>query len=177
MLLSSLIRKTIIFDKTPRGTCIAIGIAPKTKRMKYLFCTPIESGQNAPSYFALPLTALSSISEHSLILSRIRPVLPQNYLQLTLGMPIYSESGKHLGTLINVKFDQSVAIALQTESGWLNFTRVLAIGDAIILRKEQPYPIGQPVQENFVTKRTLKRAVKEQSLIKLTLSLPPFSLS
>ena len=177
MLLSSLIRKSLIFDKTPRGVCIAIGIAPKNKRIKYLFCSPLESGQNTPSYFALPLTALSSISEHSLILSRMRPVLPQNYLQLTLGMPIYSESGKYLGSLIDVKFSQRLATSLQTESGWHNFSRVLAIGDAVILRREQPYPIGQPTQENFVTKHTLKKAVKEQSLIKLTLSLPPFSLS
>ena len=91
-------------------------------------------------------------------------------------MPVYTENGVFLGNLSNVKFDDYTAKSIQINDVWITFSRVIAVGDAVIVSKAQPYPIGQPTKENFVTKQTLKRAVKEQSLIRLTLSLPPFSM-
>ncbi len=177
MLLSMLIDKTLILDKAPRGMSVAVGISPKNKTLKYLFCAS-KNAQQAD--FVLPISAVSQTNENALFLSRMRPILPKSYHKLTLNLPVYTDDGVFLGRILNIKFLDNVASALQTNDGiWYPFSRVIAIADAVLLKKAPPYPIGQPIpkRENFVTKQELKRAVKEERLIKLTLSLPPFSVT
>ncbi|MBE5744676.1 MAG: hypothetical protein E7355_00915 [Clostridiales bacterium] len=94
-------------------------------------------------------------------------------------MPIYNASGDFLGTLKDVEFQNQTAIRLITDSDISHpFTEVGALSDAIILRKAQPYPLGQiiPHKNVLITRKILRGAVEKQSLIKLTLSLPPFSM-
>lgn len=177
MLLTQLLYKTLIFDKTPRGKCFAVGISIKTKSVKYLFCRTEENLKTSSTEFILPIDAVASFSENALFLSRLRPILPKSCIKLTLGLPVYNSDGTFIGHVDNVHLHNYVASAIQLDNGvCCLFSDVTALSDAVILRKPQPYPIGQalPNQEDFVTKQTLRKAVSEQSLIQLTLSLPPF---
>ncbi len=176
MLLSQLTNKSLFLNKTPRGVCRGVGVSAKNKGIKYLFCSTEENTE-----FVLPIAALASLSENALFLSRLRPVLPKTCTKLFLGIPVYSYEGKFLGELIDVEFQNYVATRFFTsQSGWFPAAIVSVISDAILLRKPQPYPLGQPIadeNESVVTKQTLRTAIQKQSLIALTLSLPPFDYS
>ena len=65
---------------------------------------------------------------------------------------------------------------------------IFGCSDAVILRKEQAYPLGQRIPapilplitekyEPVVTRAVLRNATAKRTLVKLTLSLPPFSIS
>ena len=85
----------------------------------------------------------------------------------------------------SVKLD---ATRLLTDRGDVfPITSVFACADAVILRKEPPYPLGQRIpapllpivsdkSEALVTKPILRAAIQKRALVKLTLSLPPFNL-
>ncbi len=178
MLLSQLLHKTLIFDKTPRGTCFAVGISIKNKSVKYLFCRIEENAKIAPTEFVLPIGAVASFSENALFLSRLRPILPKSCIKLALGLPVYNVDGAFIGQVYDVRLHNYLASAILLDNGDCHlFSDIAALSDAVILRKPQPYPIGQPLpnREAFVTKQTLRNAVNEQTLIQLTLSLPPFA--
>jgi hypothetical protein len=64
---------------------------------------------------------------------------------------------------------------------------ITACADAVLMRKEQPFPIGQRIPapmlsrltdktDGLVTKPLLRTAIQKSSLIKLTLSLPPYCI-
>ncbi|MBQ7924398.1 MAG: hypothetical protein IJ329_03735 [Clostridia bacterium] len=179
MFLSQLIGKTLIFDKTPRGVCLGAGVSLKSKMIKYLFCssdTTVSATNNAD--FVLPIGSLASFSEDALFLARLRPVLPKPCGKLYIGLPVYNAEGASFGFLSDVELQNYVAIRLFTDKNIrLPFSSIAALADAVILRKPQPYPLGQPIpddSESLVTKQVLRNAVQNQTLIKLTLSLPPF---
>ncbi len=173
MLLSQLIQKPLLLNKTPRGMLCGVGLSPKNKTIKYLFCSTHEKDD-----FVLPIDALANFSENALFLSRLRPILPKPCCKVYLGLPIYTFDGKFLGKLADVEIQNDVAIRFFTDQNeCFSLSSISVISDAIILKKSQPYPLGQPFQrekEGVITKRTLRNAIKQQSLIRLTLSLPPF---
>ncbi len=173
MFLSQLSNKQIFLDKTPRGFCLGIGISPKSKTVKYLFCTTEENDD-----FVLPIDALFQISDNGLHLSRLRPILPKPCAKLFPRLPIYAFDGKFSGYLMDVECINGIAVQLLTDRGErYPFSAISVVSDAILLRKPQPYPIGQPTtfeHEGIVTRALLRKAIQEQSLIRLTLSLPPF---
>ena len=177
MLLSALIDKTLILNKTPRGVCFAVGFSLKNKSVKYLFCRLDNSLNETSLEFALPIDAIDSRTENAIILSRLRPVLPKSCVRLSLSLPVYNENGNFLGNLINANLQGYILSALHTDTGnQFSFNEVCAVSDAIIIRKPKAYPIGQPIpkKEAFVTKQTLKNALQNKRLIAFTLSLPPF---
>ena len=102
-------------------------------------------------------------------------------------MPIYSLIGEELGKLFDLEFKNFIAIRLFGDRG-LEFpiTSVSACVDAVLMRKEQPYPIGQRIpapmlsliegKNGVVTKPILKKVLQKGKLITFTLSLPPFSI-
>ena len=62
---------------------------------------------------------------------------------------------------------------------------IQACADAVLLRKKQIFPLGQPIpipdksrlgEQKSVSKILLKNAIKKGELIKLTLSLSPFQI-
>ena len=84
-----------------------------------------------------------------------------------------------------MEMDDFIAVKLLTNRGEaFPLTAISAFSDAVILRKRQPYPIGQRIpitscsnlNERIVTKSVLRSAIENRALIRLTLSLPPFSL-
>ena len=177
MRLSQLLGKSLILDKTPRGVCVGVGVSLKNKSLKYLFCRTEQTVKDTETALVLPIDALASISENALYLSRLRPILPKSCIKLSLHLPVYNAEGNFLGRVIDAEFQNYALSALFTDTNArYPVSAIGALADAVILRKPQPYPIGQPLspQGNFVTKQILRKAVNENSLIQLTLSLPPF---
>jgi len=180
MFLSQLISKQIIVNNTPRGITQSVAISLKSKSVKHLYCAS-EAKLDVPSQsdFVLPISAVVSCSENALFLSHLRPIIPKNTTKLFIGMPIYNHTGEFLGELTDAEIQNCRITSIYTKkNGEYPFTSVSAVADVIILKKPQPYPIGQRLPNlDLVTKSLLRKAVEEKRLIQFTLSLPPFSLS
>lgn len=185
MYLSELENKTLLLRAAPRGVCRGVGISLKNFCVKYLLCASSTSPTNID--FCLPLQAVESIDEN-IYLSRLRPAFPKNCARLFLGLPIFSQEGVYLGKLSDVQFDGFTAAKLFSDRKE-NYPihSLIACSDALILRKNAPFPIGQAVpapilsqinskKDGLVTKPLLRAAIEKGALLSLTLSLPPFSL-
>ena len=184
MLLSAFIDKEIFIGKTPRGIIKGVGVSLKSYAIKYLLC----ASPNAPrAIFAVPVNAIEEIGEN-VRLSRLRPVFPKRCACIFLRLPVYSSEGAYLGSLQDLTIKNFVATTLFTDKNVIfPISAVSGCTDAILLKKEQPYPLGQRIPtpflsvvtektEGVVTKPVLRAAIKKNALIKLTLSLPPFSI-
>ena len=185
MFLSHLTDKIIYLHKNPRGAVKGVGISLKTHAVKYLLC---GSSQSAKTHFALPSSAIVSIDE-MVFISRMRPVLPKNCACLFIGLPVYAYDGAYLGKITELVIKNFIATLFYTDTGLeLPVSVIAACSDAVLLKRDQPYPLGQRIptpllssltgkEDGVVTKPVLRCAMKKSSLIKLTLSLPPFSHS
>ncbi|MBE5747296.1 MAG: hypothetical protein E7352_03860 [Clostridiales bacterium] len=145
--------------------------------------------KNAPLQrvdFAVNVTAISAVADQ-VSLTHVRPALPKTQTKLFLNLPVYSHDGAYLGKLFDGEIENFVLLRLTTDLGYtFPSSSITACRDAIFLRKPQPYPLGQRVPSSMlsqlqsekasVTKPLLDRALRQGALIKLTLSLPPFSL-
>lgn len=184
MLLSALIGKELFLGKTYKGVCRGVGISLKTYEIKYLFCASAPSNREEGD-FVLPFSAVASIGE-TVILSKARPAFPKSCAKLFLRRPVYDVDGVFLGELTDADVDGYKVTSVSTSLG-LRFSSLLfsTCADAILLKKELPYPIGQRVPapvlsaltdktEGVVTKSLLRLAIEKGALVKLTLSLPPF---
>ena len=184
MLLSQLVGKEIAVGNTPRGVVKGVGVSLKTHEVKYLLCAG-ESASRA--LFAIPITAIEDLGE-KITLPRLRPAFPKHCACLFLNLPIYSYLGEHLGNLQDLALRNFIATTIYSSKGaTLPITAVSACSDAILLKKEPLYPLGQRIPapilsllsgktDGVVTKPVLRAAIKKNALIKLTLSLPPFSI-
>lgn len=185
MFISNYLGKIILVGKEQRGVCISIGFSLKNQTLKCLLCAP--SPQKKPD-FAVSISAVKSV-EDCIVLSRLRSVLPSGCARLAIGNPIYSYEGDFLGKLTDAEIKDGALFRLFTDRDeTFPATSIFACNDAIILRKNQPYPLGQRIPapvishisdktDGFVTRPLLRAAIAKGALIKLTLSLPPFSLT
>lgn len=184
MFLSELTNKEIFVGKNPRGIVKGVAVSLKTHEVKYLLCANAKTSR---AIFAIPLRAVVSVGE-CVQLSRLRPVLPKHCACIFLHLPVYSFEGEHLGSLQELSLQSFVATTLLTDKK-VSFpvSAVLACSDALLLKKEQPYPLGQRIpapflplltekEDGLVTKPILRTAAQKNSLVKLTLALPPFSI-
>ncbi len=183
MLLSSLVNKEILSGKTVKGVCLGVGISLKNYTVKYLLCA---SAQNASSPdFAVSVSAVERIDD-CVRLTKLRPLHPQNCARIFLGRPIYAFDGVFLGTVADLLVKDFTATDLFSDQNIrYPVSGITACHDAVILKKEQPYPLGQRIpapllhlandKNSLVTKPVLRAAIGKGTLIKLTLSLPPFS--
>lgn len=188
MLLTQLLHKTLCTGDTPRGTTVGVGFSLKTHAVKYLLCSlqrTLTRQPQAPD-FAVNVSAISAVAD-VVSLTRIRPVLPNARNKLFLSLPVYSHDGVFLGNLADGELRDFRLIRLFTDRGdTFSPSSVAVCRDAVFLRREQPYPLGQRIpspllpelqsDKTAVTKPLLRRAAKQGTLIKLTLSLPPFAL-
>ena len=183
MFLSTLTGKTLYLNKIPRGVVKGVGVSLKNHAVKHLLC---GNPHSARTHFALPISAIVSIDEN-VHLSRLRPVLPKNCACLFIGLPVYAYNGGYLGKITELEINNFVATLLHTDTG-LEFpvSAIAACSDAVLLKKEQPYPLGQRIpapfisllsakQDGVITKPVLRAAMQKNSLVKLTLALPPFA--
>ncbi|MBR2647150.1 MAG: hypothetical protein IKD47_06315 [Clostridia bacterium] len=193
MFLSDLTDKNVYAGKTLRGVCRGVGVSLKSRAVKYLLCSSLTHAQTAaptPSNgtdFSIGISAVESV-EPSVVLSRLRPVFPKNCVKIFIGHPVYSVDGVFLGNVADLELHDFVATRLITDRG-VSYPAlaILACSDAILLRKESVFPLGQRVpapllstisdkNDPLVTKVLLRDAIKKGKLIRLTLSLSPFRL-
>lgn len=185
MFLSDLHNRPVVVHDKQRGICQGIGISLKNQAVKYLLCASNTAILNATD-FSVYASAAEEVYPQ-IRLSRLRPVFPKSCAKLFLGLPIYAFDGGFLGTLKDVEMQNFTATRLFTEQTWYPISAIVACSDALILRKEQPFPIGQRIPapslfhfsggSTIVTKALLKEAAKSGKLIALTLSLAPFHCS
>jgi len=194
MQLSQLTEKKVRVGKAVKGTCVGVGISLKSRAVKYLLCssrnltsnTPTEQvGENAD--FAVGINSVERISEDEISLSHLRAVFPNNCAKICIGKPIYSDEGIYLGKVVDMEMKDFFALRLLTDrKNTYSALGLAACSDVIILRKEQPFPLGQRVpaplvfdflkkNERVVTRSVLRSAIQSGNMLKLTLSLPPFS--
>ncbi len=183
MLLTALIGKRLAVEQTPRGFCVGIGINKKSGRIKYLLCANEENGQ---THFAVPYSLLIAVHADVLQLSKIRAVLPTQCVSIYLSLPVYTAQGASLGALQDGEIVHGALEWLYVDGERLPYTRVTAVGDAILLQSPLRFPLGQSIPAPYVevyklststiTKNVLKNAIQSQSLIRLTLSLAPFNV-
>lgn len=187
MFLSDLAGLPVFVNNTTRGVCLGVGISLKTFAVKYLLCSSDTSPApyNGNADFCVNLSSVLAFEKDGIDLSRLRPVFPKNCAKIFLHRPVYSYEGAYLGNVSDLEILNDTAIKIFTEHAAYPLSTVAAFSDAVILRKEQPYPIGQripaPIVSSIfdkntpiVTKPALRTAIEKKALIKLTLSLSPF---
>lgn len=184
MLLSDLIGKPVVVAATARGVCLGVGISLKNYAVKYLLCSSAPNRDKVD--FCVNVSAVEKIGD-ALFLHRLRPVFPKNCAQITKNLPVFSYDGSFLGSLLDLEIQNFTTTRLITSKKVFPITALAACSDAVILRKEQPFPLGQRVpaplvssfsdkKEQLVTKPLLRAAIEKRALVKLTLSLPPFNV-
>ncbi len=186
MFLSDIANKEIYSGKTAKGVCRGVGISLKTHAVKYLFCAD-STQANQRADFCVSVNAVQSVYPH-ILLTQLRPLRPQSCARIFIDCPVYSFEGNYLGKVTDLEIRNFIASYLFTDQEKrYPINGVCACQDALILKKEQPYPLGQRIpapylseltekKETIVTKSVLRSAIKKSKLIALTLSLPPFRL-
>ncbi|MBR2442447.1 MAG: hypothetical protein IKB20_05225 [Clostridia bacterium] len=184
MFLKDITNKPVFANGCLQGVCRGVGISLKTYAVKYLLCasTPTQSATD----FAVGVSAIESV-QNEIRLSRLRVVYPKSCAKIFIGAPVYSFEGGYLGKVADLQIRDFVATSLVTDQGErFSVASLYACSDAVILKKEQPYPLGQRIpapmlslveckKEAVVTKPVLRAAIRQKALINLTLSLPPFN--
>ncbi|MBO5240693.1 MAG: PRC-barrel domain-containing protein [Clostridia bacterium] len=181
MKLSHIIGKSVYAGSKRRGTCQGVGVSLKNGAVKYLLC----SAAGGRTDFCVNVSAIEELDDE-IYLSRLRPSFPKNAAIVSAGLPVYTGEGTFLGNVTDLEMQDFIALRVETDKNErLPFSSVAACTDAILLRKKQPYPIGQRIpapilseifqkNEPLVNRATLREAIKKGALIKLTLSLAPF---
>ncbi len=183
MKLSELSEKSIYTNTTFQGVCRGVGLSLKSQAVRYLLCAsaPTQTGTD----FSVGVNAVTEIRDR-ILLSRLRPASPKGCAKIAIGLPVYSFEGGFLGTVADLDLYDFTATTLYTNRGEsFPVTAIFACSDAVILRKEQPYPLGQRIpapmlslvtdkNDGVITKQILRAALEKKSLVRLTLALPPF---
>ena len=183
MKLSDFQEKNIYTNKTFQGVCRGVGLSLKSHAVRYLLCA--SSPTQTTTDFSVGVNAVTEVNDR-ILLSRLRPASPKGCAKIAIGLPVYSFEGGFLGVVADLDLHDFTATTLYTDRGEsFPITSIFACSDAVILRKEQPYPIGQRIpapllslvtdkNDGVITKQILRTAIEKKSLVKLTLSLPPF---
>ena len=184
MFLSQLVNKEIWVGETARGVCQGIGISLKTQGVKYLLCS---SSPTSRAQFAVPVSSVKYVGER-IILSRLRPVFPKSCACLFLHLPVYAYDGTFMGEVLDVEIEEFIALTMFTGGNEdYPVSAISACADAVLLKKELPFPLGQRIPapvlshltgktDGLVTRPLLRAAIQKNALVALTLSLPPFDL-
>ncbi len=187
MLLSDLVQKPVYVGKTFRGVCLGVAVSLKTHAVKYLLCSSNANPNASHVDFAVATSSVLEIGD-TILLSKLRSAVPRACAKFFLHRPIFSDEGAYLGTVADLTLRDFIATQLFTDRGEiLPVNAISACSDAVILKKEQPYPLGQRIpvpvlglftdkSDAVVTKPVLRSAIAKGRLLKLTLALPPFSL-
>jgi len=180
MLLSKLVGKRVYTNDKCKGVCVGVGVSLKTYEVKYLLCSEnVNATPFSPADYAVNFRQIARIDEQ-IVLSSLRPVLAKGCAKIYLARPVYASDGSFVGNVTELEIKKGVAIRLRTNGRSFPLSAVNACTDAVLLKKDTPYPIGQPIASTavtnsvVVTKSVLREAIAKSSLIRLTLSLSPF---
>ncbi len=184
MLLKDLTTREIVVGKTVKGYCCGVGISLKSHTVKYLLCS---SAPAAAPDFSVSASSVLAVGEQ-IILSSLRPLLPKSCAKLLIGNPVYSFEGVYLGKITDLVMEGFSATYLSTDLGAVYpVTAITASHDAILLKREQLFPLGQRIpapmlshftekKDGLITKPVLRSAIEQGKLVRLTLALPPFAM-
>ncbi len=182
MKLTDLINKEIVVGKSVKGYCRGVAISLKSYAVKYLLCA---SAPYSEADFALSVGSVKEIGEQ-IVLSSLRPLLPKNSAKIFIHRPVYSADGVYLGKITDLTLRDFTATHLFTDQKErYPVSAVVASQDALLLKREQPFPLGHRIpapvlslftdkKDGLVTKPVLRTAIGQGALLKLTLALPPF---
>ena len=185
MFLKNLIGLPVFVGAKQRGILQGVFLSNKSKSVKYLLCLIQQNGRQNP--LTVSVSALERLDD-AVVLKQARSTLPKNASLFQLDKPVYTENGEYLGLTRDLELEKLTAIALHTEQSVLPTTSILALGDAVLVKKHEPFPLGQRIPASalvsfsisdsspLVTKAILKNAIREKRLIAFTLSLPPFNV-
>ena len=172
MKLSALYGKSIYTDKNLQGVCRGVAISLKSYAVRYLLCASTPTQHNTD--FSVSFGAVAEIGE-IIRLSHLRTANPRGYAKIMVGLPIYAFDGGFLGTVADLDICGFNATTLYTNRGErFPITSISACSDAVILRKGQPYPIGQRIpapllslvtdkSDGVVTKPILRAAIQKSA--------------
>ena len=185
MLLSELVGKNVYSGKRLCGVCRGIGLSLRSRAVKYLFCSD-DSYKRSYSDFFVSIKNVLSVSD-GIRLKRLRAAAPSSAVRFFTGKPIYSEDGVYLGIVSNLVIENFYASKLITDAGQsYSAAAIAALNDAVILKKQPNFPLGGCLLEEVamgdnvlsqglpVGKATLRSAIENGKLIRLTTSLAPF---
>ncbi len=182
MQLKELTNKEIVVGKTRKGYCRGVALSLKSYAVKYLLCSTTLGGE---ADFALSVNSIKEIGEQ-ILLTSARPLLPKNSAKVFIGRPVYSAEGVYLGKIIDLSLRDFTATYLFTDQEDVYpVNAVVASQDALLLKKEQPFPLGSRIpapllflytdkKDGLVTKPVLRTAMGQGTLVRLTLALSPF---
>ncbi len=180
MFLSAITDKEIVSGATKKGICRGVGVSLKSHAVKYLLCA-----SDGDTDFSVSASAVERVDEQ-ITLSSLRPLFPKRCARIFIGRPVYSFDGAYLGKVVDLEIREFIATNLFTDQNErYPINAVFACRDAVIIKKEQPYPLGQRVptpilplftekKDAVVSKQILRTAIEKGKLISLTLSLAPF---
>ncbi len=183
MFLKEVNGKEIVVGKTVKGYCRGVAISLKSHTVKYLLCA---SGAGEAD-FTISASAVKGVGE-KITLSSLRTVCPRGCAKIIIGRPAYSFEGVYLGKITDLAMQDFTATYLFTDQDEIYpVSAITASQDALLLKREQPFPIGQRIpapmlphftekKDGLVTKPVLKSALAQGKLIRLTLSLAPFQI-
>ncbi len=178
MFLSHLTNKELLSGNTPKGICRGVGVSLKSHAVKYLLCA---SASTSDHDFSVSTNAVEEVGDR-IRLSKIRPLYPRNCARIFIGRPVYAYDGAYLGVVRDLLIEDMIATHLVTETAVYPITSLLACLDAVILKREQPFPIGQRIpapflslsngkKEGVVTKPLLRAAIEQGKLVRLTFAI------
>ena len=185
MKLSDLTEKNVYTNKTFQGVCRGVGLSLKSHAVRYLLCASIST--QSVTDFSIGVNTVADVGDR-ILLSRLRPCSPKGCARIAIGLPVYAFEGSYLGKVADLDLYDFTATTLYTDRGdSFPITSIFACSDAVILRKEQPFPLGQRIpapllplvtekNDGVVTKQILRAAMEKGALIRLTLALPPFQI-
>ncbi len=184
MYLSHLTNKEIYTGNAPKGVVRGVGVSLKSHAVKYLLCSSL-GGTSVD--FSVSANAVERVDE-GVRLSTLRPLVPKNCARVFIGRPVYAFDGAYLGKIIDLEMQNFTATHLFTDqNAAYPVTSVTASADAVLLKREQLFPLGQRIpapvlfrvsdkKSSVVTKQILRAAIEKGELIRLTLSLSPFGI-
>lgn len=179
MLLCELVGKKIYSAGKIRGICRGVGIQVKSRAVKYLICLDVEKERE----LFLSINAIKEISKSGILLKSFRPCAPLSVSRFFSSRPVYDETGKYLGIVVDLEIENSFAVSLTTDTGAsYSAYSLTAVSDAVLLKRRAIFPLGEKIPERLhqqtkspvVSKAVLKQALADGRLIRLTLSLPLF---
>ncbi len=183
MFLKDLDDKVLVVGNRAKGYCRGVAISLKSHAVKYLLCA---SGAGEAD-FTISTNAVKEVGEQ-ISLSALRTVCPRGCAKIIVGRPVYSFDGVYLGKITDLAMKDFIATHLYTDQGAVYpVSAITASQDALLLKREQPFPLGQRIpaplvyrfsekKEGIITKSVLKNALAKGELIRLTLALSPFQI-
>ena len=139
MLLSQLSQNPVFVGSSMRGAALGVGVSLKNFTVKYLLCASAKSRNQVD--FCVNFSAVENIGD-SISLKTLRPVFPRVCARFIIGLPVFSSEGGFIGKLTDLHFEDGVATRLFIDNGkTFSLTAVLACTDAVILKKEQTFPL------------------------------------